>query len=84
MDHSKGGEYDKTTMAVKNVRIVNHLSCEYDNLIVNTKDIKKFNDQSEGSDSSLGSISSADVADLRPLFSGLHRYRFDLVNFISD
>ena len=51
-------------MALKNMRIVNQLSCEYDNLIVNNKDIRQYNDQSDGDSNSFGSISSANEKDL--------------------
>jgi len=51
-------------MALKNNRIVNQISLEYDNLIVNRKDILKFNHYNEDSVSSLGSISSAEEKDL--------------------
>ena len=69
-------------MALKNVRIVNQMSCEYDNLIVNNKDIRKYNDQSDRSCSSLGSISSADEKDLQLLLRGAHKYKFDADNFL--
>ena len=56
--------YNKTSMALKNNRIVNHISLEYDNLIVNTQDILKYNHYNDDSVSSLGSISSAEEKDL--------------------
>ena len=69
-------------MALKNNRIVNHISLEYDNLIVNTQDILKFNHYNDDDVSSLGSISSAEEKDLQLLFRGAHQYRFDAIDFI--
>jgi hypothetical protein len=59
------------------------MSCQYDNLIVNTRDIRLYNDESAKEDSSFGEITSADEEDLKLLFSGDHETKFAAVEFIK-